>query len=141
MVKGQVFGGKCGELLASYDQELLCWKTSQMSFDWGEEKFLDPLPKSGMMRNGALYPQKVKVRHTRGLDGFVLPTPIANLPANGLQSESTWNRKEKHKLGTLLDIEICEKMNITREEAIGSDMRLNPHFVQWMMGFPKGWLD
>ena len=27
------------------------------------------------------------------------------------------------------------------KETIGEKARLHPHFVEWMMGFPEGWVD
>tara|TARA_A100001011_G_C14073717_1_gene741417 strand:- start:317 stop:847 length:531 start_codon:yes stop_codon:yes gene_type:complete len=77
MQKGLVFGGKCTELLASYDPQLQCLKMSQLSLLEEAHKSLEHLPKSGMIASGKLYQQECLVHHTSEKDGFVLPTPQA----------------------------------------------------------------
>ena len=81
-----VYGGKCTELLANYDQELQSWKMLQMSFQWADPMLLDRLPKSGMTVNGQLYALQTLEHHIEERDGFVLPTPTAQ------QRQSTQRR-------------------------------------------------
>lgn len=196
MKKSRVFGGKCIGLLANSEenQGSLCWRTLQISFDWGDSTFLGPLPKSGMIANGQLSELQILGPITEGPDGSVsriLPTPTAmgelnskerleraislgkqGLPLytrrveNGrkIEGKRTFGIKEAiihkimlptptvneaHNNPTLpsqwkrhdsLNVEMAKKMGFTLE-TIGKKARLNPHYVQWMMGFPTGWLD
>ena len=80
MQRNRVFGGRCCESLASFDRELSSWKTYQISFDWGDSTFSDPLPQSGIMQNGQLYPLECLEHLISEKDGFasaILPTPTA----------------------------------------------------------------
>lgn len=162
MEKSQVFGLKCGELLASYDPELSSWKMSQLSLFEDLKPSLEGLPNWGMMRNGELLQLETLERPTLEKDGFVLPTPMKTDP----------DRKAKYKQGgtpllraiidnlptplkhdasvhpgqpsrwervTSLNVSIA-KMEGYNKKTIGKTKRLHPDFVNWMMGYPPGWL-
>ena len=79
MEKNRVFGGKCTELLGVYDLELSYWKTSQLSLFAEVSRSLDRLPNSGISVNGELYPLVNSEPHISEKDGFVLPTPTAQM--------------------------------------------------------------
>ena len=70
-----------------------------------------------------------------------LPTPSCHEVKQGPNLASQWNRWEKHKIGSMVGIQVCRQMNISKEEAIGQGFQLHPHFVEEMMGFPIGWTD
>jgi len=70
-----------------------------------------------------------------------LPTPTCHEIKQEPNLESQWIRWEKHKVGSMLGIQVCRQMNITKEEAIGKAFQLHPHFVEEMMGFPIGWTE
>lgn len=177
MEKSQVFGGRCCELLATFDQESSSWKMLQISFNWAESMSLDLLPKSGMTVNGRLYQLSNLERHILDGDGFVLdmppqcltrdgvlptptatgtdhrhrysqggrpllhmltkglPTPTAHDCKDNPSTPSSWTRK------TSMSVEIAKMEGYTKETIIGKELRIHPHFVEWMMGFPIGWLD
>ena len=71
----------------------------------------------------------------------IFPTPTARLPGGHPHYPSTWIREEKHKMGMILGVKVCQALSITKEEAIGRGARLNPCFLEWMMGFPIGWTE
>ena len=125
-----VYGGKCTELLANYDQELHCWKMLQMSFGWADPMLLDRLPKSGMTVNGQLYELQISERHTIEPVGFVLPTPTATEHKYRLKgnSQASKNLEALARTGQLTPI-------------TGKGSQLNPQFVEEMMGFPIGWTE
>ena len=76
MEKSQVFGLRCCELLASYDQESRSWKTCQLSFEWAVPSSLGALPRSAMMQSGRLYRLPSLERRICEKDGSAsLPTP------------------------------------------------------------------
>ena len=63
-----------------------------------------------------------------------LPTPLAHYAKVSPSAPSRWKRQ------TSLNVEAAKMSGYTRE-TIGKDMRLHPHFVEWMMGFPIGYTD
>lgn len=159
MVKSLVFGGNVSESLASYDHESSCWRTCQLSLFEEEEKWLGRLPALGMTRSGKLYQLGCSVRLISVDDGFwsvmlptptakanqtaptmrkhwkgILPTPTVNEAKNNPSTSFQWSRNDS------LNVEAAKAIGHTKE-TIGNDMRLNPQFVEWMMGFPTGWTD
>jgi hypothetical protein len=64
----------------------------------------------------------------------MLPTPTVNEAKNNPSTSSQWDRKDS------LNVEVVKAMGHTKQ-TIGKNMRLNPQFVEWMMGFPTGWTD
>ena len=185
MEKSRVYGGRCGELLATCDlaHGSSSWKMLQTSFDWAAPMLLEVLPKSGMTASGRLYPLNNLERHTFESGGFVLdmppqcltrdgvlPTPTAtgtdhrhqysqggrpllHMLLKGLPTPNASNYKHnpltpgrhtgKHQkcLNSVLGQMYLQQTNQTLEEAIGKQLRVHPHFVEWMMGFPIGWTD
>ena len=83
MGKGVVFGLKCGELFASYDQDGFLLRMSQISLIKEDQEYCTTLPKQGMMQNGKLYQQEMLEQDTSenecGLSpiGKKYPTPCA----------------------------------------------------------------
>ena len=134
MEKSRVFGGRCCELQATFDHESSSWKMLQTSFDWAEPMLLDRLPKSGMTVSGRLYRLDNLERHTDESGGLVLPTPTCHDSKNNM-SPSCWTRQAD------LGVEIAKLEGYNQETIIGTGLRIHPHFVEWMMGFPIGWLD
>lgn len=165
-----VYGGKCTELLANYDQEFQSWRMLQMSFQWAAPMLLDRLPKSGMTVNGQLYALQTLEHHTKEQGGFVLPTPTASDPikhgSGGLHRllcRGERYSKGDHRRKMLPTpthhannnphtpsawnrdsdpgVQYAKAFGITKEQAIGKGFQVNPPFVEEMMGFPIGWTD
>ena len=129
MGKCLVFGGKCTELLARYDRKSSSWRTWQLSLFEGYERYLGGLPRSGMMRNGQLYPLLNLEHPILGTGCSLLPTPcVSGHYSNKSQSDGATLRLSLHGLAR-------EKKSHT-----GKLMRLRPSYVEWMMGFPSGWI-
>ena len=59
MEKVVVFGLRCGELFASYDQDGFSLRMSQISLIKEDQEYCTTLPKQGMMQNGKLYQQEM----------------------------------------------------------------------------------
>ena len=74
MGKGVVYGLRCGELFASYNQDGFLSKTSQISLIKEELEYCTILPKQGMMQNGKLYQQEMLEVNTLEKDFGLLPT-------------------------------------------------------------------
>ena len=152
-------GRGCDKPLANYDPITQSLKMSEGIFPSGELPLLPILPPSGMTRNGALFQQPAWEPITGETASLLWPTPTAH-PDNS-------NRNGKFKNPTLRDAVLgwptpraalgdsrnhtvytrstdkpqnLENVIASREpSAIGG--KLNPTWVEWLMGFPLGWTD
>jgi len=70
-------GGNTSGSFAQFDPDTQSWKTYQRSFGGDFVRYSEPLPKTGTMRNGKLYPQRRLVPRTLENDSFLWPTPAA----------------------------------------------------------------
>ena len=164
MEKSRVFGGKCYESLASYDRGSSSWKMSQLSFFEEDQKSLDRLPKSGIAQNGQLFPLEIKELRISEKDGLQLPTPTTDQRPQRYKQEGRSTMCATLEMGAMLPTPVCNDAKNTPSgkgqwrrqgslnveaakisghtiETIGKEARLNPRFVEWMMGFPTGWTD
>jgi len=145
--------------LANYDPTTQSWKMSVGIFPLGEQPSLPTLPPSGMTQNGALFQQPAWEPITEETESSLWPTPTAH-PDNS-------NLKGKFKNPTLGDAvrmwptpraamgetrnhtvyarstdkpqNLENKVGTADPSAIGG--KLNPMWVEWLMGFPPGWTD
>ena len=164
-------GRECGEKwhgwLAKYDPDSCSWKTPQCSLLGEEQESLATLPRWGMTANGLLWEQPTLEPITRGTGfGYSLPTPTCNPhlpnknantkgPKNLMEiAEGKWEHLMPQKMWpTPRTAGICGGMgswkllnkNTTKEEArkmgAGNGGKLNPTWVEWLMGWPLGWTD
>ena len=132
MVKGPVYGGKCGESLANYDLDSQSWKTSQTSLFGEVTEYSVPLPRSGMMRNGVLYPQEevpliMSEPHTNVKEYGLWPTPsvCGNYNRKGASATSadglaTAVKKNRWPTPTARDWKDTSGMSLTSKNPDGS---------------------
>lgn len=160
----------CGESfavsLASFDPVLCTWKTSGLYEAEDSCEFSQTLPRSGMTRNGTLYMLPPLVRLTSVIvsgSSQLLPTPTAgDASASGSRNTATskahpalsltdWARGDGGE-GRLLPTPQAQDFRNCADYSDGSrgkspqlrhlgSGRLNPRFVEWMMGYPPGWTD
>ena len=162
------FGPTLGTPLAEYDHDLQSWRMYGVISLWGLTECLQTLPKSGMTQSGRLFPQPALAPLIDGKESSAWPTPrvtgsgedIAKIQErfqNGLQYKqrleeavAMWPTPTHGKLaggsGANQRIEdIYQDGIITLEEKkamqAGNGGRLNPMWVEWLMGFPLGWTD
>jgi DNA (cytosine-5)-methyltransferase 1 len=145
--------------LANYDLTTQSWKMSAGICPLGEQPSLPILPPSGMTRNGALFQQPAWVPLTGETASSLWPTPTASgdtsningkfknptlgdavrmwpTPlAQGAGGSGHYNKVEKLYSEGLVTYE--EKMALQA----GRGGKLNPTWVEWLMGFPTGWTD
>lgn len=167
MEKSPIFGFRCCESLASYDQESQYWKTYQISFEWAEPLLLEVLPKLGMVVNGQLF-RLVNLEHPtlENVGSVSLPTPTASDPfkhgTGGLHRLMVTGQKYSNgdyrnlptptahiskETGAPSEYERKRRTLISRfipmenRPIDGKNFQLNPRFVTEMMGFPIDWLD
>jgi hypothetical protein len=91
-------GPGCEQPLASYDPNTQSWRMLEDISLWGEHKLLENLPKSGMTRNGVLYPQPAWVRPINANESSLWPTPTTQ-EVKHPQAELTETGRRKSKNG------------------------------------------
>jgi hypothetical protein len=153
--------------LASYSPNTQSWKTSEDISLWGDYKSLESLPKSGTTRNGVLYRQLDWVRPIDETGLLSWPTPRAsaamadspeaimrNVQKKGYKSKleqavQMWPTpraaQAEVRNHTIYAREFGKPQNlenrIAQREPTAIGGKLNPMWVEWLMGFPLGWTD
>ncbi len=97
--------------------------------DW--TMYSGALLRSGMTRNGTVYPLQPLALLTKGTAFGLLPTPNAGLGKHSTKTPYWENRIAKKRQKDI-------QMAIYLETGSGA---LNPTWVEWLMGFPIGWTD
>ncbi len=148
-----------------YNPDTLSWRTSQGFFPQEWEAYSVTFPPSGTMRNGIVSPQRPLVRPISdgAYSSWPTPTTAPGAPNKGSNKKSgptsleeaarvgspTWptpqasDHRDRGNLSTPA---------IQRRRAVGKQLslsmvvsevsgRLNPTWVEWLMGFPLGWTD
>ena len=119
--------------------------TTGQRYSKGDKRIMLPTPTSSDVKRAKITPCDMKAKD-RGyglglpaavLKSVTLPTPTAKSVQP--HHPAAWRRRKIHNNGSLLPIVVCEKLNITEAEAIKRGARLNPSFVEAMMGFPMDW--
>lgn len=110
--RGLVYGLSTGVLSLKFVRSLYLSKTFRpyALADW--KKSCGSSLRSGMMRNGIVFPLPPTAPRMNATAYGLLPTPTA----------SRWSGLQSHGRNFLLG-------------------RLSPRFLEWMMGFPIGWLN
>jgi hypothetical protein len=162
-----IYGLTSYEPLASYDPDTHFWKMFAVISLWGLTECLETLPKSGMTRSGKLFQQQVSARLIDETESFAWPTPrvtgsgeditkIQERFRNGLQYKqrleeavALYPTMSASGMGNTGSRQILQRrvksgeMTETELKAMsaGNGGRLNPTWVEWLMGFPFGWTD
>jgi hypothetical protein len=152
--------------LAHYDQPTQSWRTSKDISLWGDYKSLENLPKSGMTLNGALYQQPAWERPIDAIASSLWPTPTTQEIEH---PNATWNEKMRRVApnGSTYSMNLADAVQkwntpqahdakhlYSKPKPSGQQMlsnqiykndpttaggKLNPMWVEWLMGFPIGW--
>lgn len=177
----------------------LCWRTSEIMFDWGSTEFSGTWPTSGTIRSGVAFERRMSARRTSGSGSSFWPTARSRdekgisqncdaepgkwtladatehwqTPATdsfrsrggeradepGLDRQAKWaTPREIYGQGhagmeddshtTWQAIGLSRGLLAPETETPGSaslepiprsPLRLNAVFVEWLMGFPRGW--
>ena len=129
------FGGNMLGSFAQFCPDSLSLRTLQRSIEGDLTPFLGTLPGAGTMRNGILSARQPSGRAIDAtgcslLLGFgMLPTPTASSYGSNRGGAAGRTGKIRHSLGSM-----------ARLGMLGTPGKLSARFVQWMMGFPEGWL-
>ena len=150
-----------GEYLVKFDQASSSWKTAQTSFLTPSKSSSPTFPKSGGMQNGMCFQREPAERHTAvegrffwptpnasdahcGPDGRLyfltaaikmqtsIPTPVASDDIRGSDKSAPDPRRGRRL------ITVARQMDTPPGERVVGG-KLNPPWVEWVMGFPMGW--
>ena len=111
--------------VAKLSQDSSFWKTFQPLLPEEEQKWYGKLPRWGMIVDGALYPLHPLEQCTKGKDGSYWPTPDASDSTRG--PTKVYNPKSKSQSG--------------RTITSFAGGRLNPHWIEKVMGYPSKWTE
>jgi hypothetical protein len=120
---------ECGEkwqgLLARFDQDTHSWRTVQCSLLEEELESLQTLPQWGMTVGGELY---------------LLPTLVQTIDAKESGFARVWGtpkaQDSRHALRDRGKGNLGEQVS-----GLHDGGKLNPTWVEWLMGWPLGWTD
>lgn len=155
MAKNQDSGENTRAYFASYDRALSSWRTPQLSLVAASTSYSGTWPRSGMMRNGRALERVTWERRTA--DGDASSSPGWPTPTSQDASASgSWAyRDTRPKSGRTLTDAVRQWPTPTATDSKGSagqaahqaeegreGATLYPHpaFVEWLMGFPAGWV-
>ena len=159
-------GEKWRASFAKYDQDSASWKTHQCSLLGDLDEFSETWPQWGLMRDGECWEQRTLEQTIRGTEFGLLeqmwPTPCAtDYKGSGktgtlrdrldYAAERGATKSKNYTWPTPRTKGMCGgsgawaqlKANTTIEEAramgAGNGGKLNPMWVEWLMGWPLGW--
>lgn len=162
---GQVFTAKSCASLAWYDPSNSSWKTYQQSFLTDSEPYSETWPRWGMTVDGSAYAHPMSECRITETDGLHWPTPTASqarseggiLQMRGLVDAGILAEEEAEAMiaGSLRPKRMsiwptptahnAKETNAKREMnrntptlAAQVGGKLNPTWVEWLMGFPIG---
>lgn len=137
-------GPRSSASLGKWDPSSCSWRMSQAMFDWASTECSVILPKSGSTQSGQLFEHPMSELRTDESGCSSWPTAVAgDAKSCGAAAYST--ASGRHSGTTLTDA--TRKWNSGRqdpnqtgaESPNTSGLRLNPRFVEWLMGFPDEW--
>jgi len=164
-------GEKWRGSLTKYDLDSCSWKTHQCLLLGGLDEFLETWPQWGLMRNGEcweLQPLEHPIKET--VFGFSVPTPVSSdatsgavigkndtyyTTSTGMPRKINQNGKDGSVgLGRLVQMWPTPTAHNSKEMNSPSEAnrntptlaaqvggKLNPQWVEWLMGWPIGWTD
>ena len=156
---------ECGEKwrgsFTKYDQDSRSWKTHQCSLAGDLEPFSETFPQWGLMRDGECWEQPKLEQTIRGIESGslqeIFPTPRScSAMAATITPESSWNEKRNPNLETIVGRRMfpTPTCHNSKEGAFPSEYnrktpslathaggKLNPTWVEWLMGWTLGWTD
>ncbi len=152
----QASGQKWRVLLAKFDRDSCLWKTAQCSSIEDSDECLATFPRWGMTRNGELYQQQIPaLRTSASVSGLMAktgrnpktnstPDAVEFQPVETARKWPTPNASDHIQRKTSKSWAAKGRTNfvLSNPEVTGVEGgRLNPQWVEWLMGWPLGWTD
>jgi hypothetical protein len=156
---------ECGEKwrgsFAKWSQDSYSWKTHQCSLAGDLDEFSGTWPQWGLMLRGECWEQQTLERTIRGIESGSLqemfPTPRScSAMAATITPASAWNEKRNPNLETVIGRKMypTPTCHNSKEGAFPSEFnrktptlathaggKLNPTWVEWLMGWTLEWTD
>ena len=126
---------------ASFDLDMLSWRTSQRSLFGGWMLYSENWPRAGMMRNGKSFQQRPLVPNISGSGYSFWPTPKAQTGREGISPRTLEMVREGIAEASLTRIVLMPERWPPGSWKEGIGKHPNPQFLEWLMGFPTGWTD
>ena len=164
-----IYGPKCSEPLAFYDPESRSWRMFGVITLWDLTVSLETLPTSGMTASGRLFRRSPWVRHIAESGSSAWPTPVSSssmaedldmvlerlesgrpYKSRLVEAVAMWpTPRSNPAMASLITSEIANDPRrfpnletvVGQRMEVGDGGRLNPMWVEWLMGFPLGWTD
>lgn len=132
-------GRTFGESFAVFDHATRYWRTSQTTLAWGSDEFSETWPRAGSMQNGVAYRRPTSAPHIFGIESSSSgssgrrrwPTPRAS---EWKGTGPIGSASHEHRL-------LRGYLDATVQEVEGRSGKLNPAWIEWLMGFPIGWTE
>ena len=159
---------RCSELFAKLSRDG-CWQRTYqdcvpLSLDGSLDEFSGTWPASGMILNGKAYQRQRLVPHISGKGSSLWPTPRAVMPDNLTSGRMNAKGRLVRESGQDFNINLADAVRIwptpkaseawvghrgpnaqggagLTESVAPNGGKLNPTWVEWLMGFPLGWTD
>ncbi len=146
------FGRGSQTLLGFFDPDTHCWKTSQGTLISDSQTFLQTWPRAGMTHNGIAYQQPASAHRTCATAYSLslhatmewTPTAKANQMSPSMQSRNPglrWPTPTAHMAKEGGHPAEGRRNTPTLTWQAGNGGKLNPAWVEWLMGFPAAWTD
>ena len=127
MVSDQECGEKWRASFTKFNPDSLSWKTHQCSLLGDLEPFLETWPQWGLMRDGECWEQRTLEQTIRGTESGLSPkTELLPTPTCHNSKKGAYPAEFTRRTPTL---------------ATHAGGKLNPTWVEWLMGWPLGWTD
>ena len=125
-------GLSISDSFARFDHDTQCWKTYQTCLletgDLGLEPFSGTWPRSGTMQSGIAYQLPNLALTTTEIGSLSFPTPASRDYKGAVRPETLEAKGRNADTNSLPDA----------IEYRGESGRLNPAWVEWLMGYPIG---
>jgi hypothetical protein len=158
MESDQECGEKWRASFVKYDHDSSLWRTHQYSLLGDLEPFLETWPQWGLMRNGECWEQQTLEQTIRGtefgLSVNIPPPPTWPTPTAHMSKETNAPSEHNRNTPTLTaqanwaTPTVCGNYNRkgaskTSGDGLATQVggKLNPEWVEWLMGWPLGWTD
>ncbi len=157
-VHGAVFGSRCLESFAKYDQDTCSWRTFQRCLDGGLDEFTATWPRAAMIANMTAYRRVPLAPLTGGTGSGLWPT-MTGADSHGHGYTLDRGDKGKRRLTLVGHARMWptptagdwrqagkpgQRRGQLNDPAMGvcpTGGQLNPTWVAWLMGYPIGWTD
>lgn len=131
---------------AIFDQDTQSLKMFEDTLVWDSTPFSATLPASGMMRNGVLFELPKQEQLIAEQDCLLLPTPLTT-DGKGTAPADARRNTPPLRAARWYDFRKYQAALDRWAKVIGrpapnplTGKKLNPEFVEFLMGLPKGWV-